>query len=121
MARWDRILCLEGGWQGRLRDRTSVLPMLELLERMEVLKFVHRDVGTEPEMEHYLDAWLRDSSVKDFYVLYLAFHGSPEGLDVGDPRQPFSLARLAATLEGGCADCIIHFGACSIMTQPPEV
>src|SRR3954471_276534 len=118
MARWDRVFCLEGEWQSRLRDRSSVLPMLELLERLRVLDFVHRDVGTPAELEHYLARWLQDTSVKDFYVLYLAFHGSPAGLDAGGDDL-FSLARLAAVLEGECADCVIHLGSCSVLSQPP--
>jgi alkylhydroperoxidase family enzyme len=116
---WNGVLCLEASY-GALDDRSSVLPMLELLERLRVLKFIHKDVGTDAEMEHYLRLWLEDDSVRDYYVLYLAAHGSPEGLQVSEQGTPFSLARLAAALEGGCEGCVIHVGSCSVMRQPRE-
>ena len=31
-----RIFCLEGAWEKRLDDRTSVIPTLEMLERLRL-------------------------------------------------------------------------------------
>ena len=48
-------MCLEGMWSSRLTDRSSVLPVLELLERHGAIDFIYRDAGTVGELEHYLD------------------------------------------------------------------
>ena len=49
-ARKPGIFCLEGSWGKRLDDRASVLPTLDMLGRLELATFVHRDVGTEEEL-----------------------------------------------------------------------
>ena len=56
-VRTPGIFCLEGAWATRLDDRTSVLPTLEMLERLRLATFIHRDVGTEEELYHYLGKW----------------------------------------------------------------
>ena len=44
------IFCLEGDWRG-VRDKTSVEPMLRLLETMGNYRvpYFHHDVGTQEE------------------------------------------------------------------------
>lgn len=51
------VFCLEGARGKRIDDNVSVVPMFEMLERLSLARYVHRDVGTEEELFHYLDKW----------------------------------------------------------------
>jgi hypothetical protein len=53
-----------------------------------------------------------------FPLLYLAFHGDPEVIYVGDKRRKdssVSLDELGEMLRGKCTKQIIHFGSCSTL------
>lgn len=112
---WSGILCLEGEWNHQqLKDESSVLPGLELLRRLEIIQYVHRDVATSTELRHYLDRWRRERL--KFRLLYLALHGSPDGVCIrhGDD-DVLPIDELGAWLSGRLDNCIIHFGACSVL------
>jgi hypothetical protein len=96
----------------RLDDRASVLPTLDMLERLEMATFVHRDVGTEEELYHYLDKWAQ-AGYRRYGVLYFAFHGVKGGIQVG--RGTVTLADLAEKLNGQATGRIVYFGCCSVM------
>ena len=57
------IFCLEGDWRG-VRDKTSVEPMLRLLETMGNYRvpYFHHDVGTQEEFRFYLSLLQNPSS-----------------------------------------------------------
>src|SRR5215210_628432 len=77
IGRYGKVFCLEGDWAGALSDTSSVRPMFELLRGLEIVQFVHKDVGTRAELAHYLARWTGgDASVADYHTLYLAFHGT---------------------------------------------
>lgn len=111
------IFCLEGDWEIDLRYRTSVDPVLQLLERSNDPKipYIRRDVGTVPEFEYYLNKWtLR--RYQAYPILYLGFHGNPGQLHIGDQRTPpLDLDWLEERLEGRCNKRIIHFGSCGTL------
>lgn len=67
------IFCLEGEWDPDLRRRKSVLPILELLERLDVARTIHRDVATRDELAFYLAKW-GQKRYRDCEVLHLACH-----------------------------------------------
>ena len=82
------IFCLEtDSWWG-VADRTTMEPMLKVLESAAVWKvpYIHRDVATREEFEHYLRQWRQKKLSTDYPVLYLGFHGAREKLSVGDGR-----------------------------------
>src|SRR4051794_22995333 len=111
---WSGVFCLEGSWEEDLTDRSSVLPVLELLERLGKIEYVHRDVGTRPELEHYLARWVNEDI--DYYVLYLAFHGSESGLWLSDQTDgAVTFDYLGGVLAGKLEGCVVHFGSCSAM------
>jgi len=61
----------------RTTSRTGpLLPILDVLERLDRVDYVHRDVGTRGELEHYIRRWITEKL--DYKLLYLAFHGSTE-------------------------------------------
>ncbi len=117
----DRVFCLEESvWSDAkgLSDQTSVLPTLELLERMSVLSaFLHRHALGATEFDNYLDWRRSDRRVRAYGTVYLAFHGTPEGLWVGDAA--VSLDVLAERL-GRLADGVVHLGSCSVLRQNEE-
>ncbi len=99
--------------------------MLQLLERLDTLRFVHRDVGTRAELIHYINLWLDgDRSVEDYFVLYLAFHGTKRRqrgrtstsvwISDADDGQ-VTLSELADVLGSNLVDVVIHFGSCWTM------
>src|SRR4051812_19392337 len=64
-----------------LSDQTSVLPTLELLQRMgKVPKFVHRHVVGETEFDNYLSWRESDRRVRTYGTVFFAFHGTRRGL-----------------------------------------
>ena len=110
------IFCLEGDWWG-VRDKTSVEPMLRLLETMGNYRvpYFHHDVGTREEFRFYLKKWT-GRQFDNYPILYLAFHGEPGGIAVGEGRNnTLTLDHLAERLEGVCKGRVIHFGSCSTL------
>ena len=112
------IFCIEGDWWGSLEDEksSSVTPLFDLVAQMhQRLKYIHRPVATRGELEHYLRVWGQARHAK-YPVLYLAFHGSPGVLHVGDRRRSesqISLDELAGLLAGKCKNRVVHCGSCS--------
>lgn len=104
------VFCLEGDWETRLDDRTSVLPMLDMLERLGYIRFIRRDVATREEFVHYLDRWI---DYDRYPLLYLGFHGYPDWLGIG--RDGVDLAWIEQAIAGGGAGRMIHIGGCSTL------
>jgi len=107
------IFCLEGDWWG-VRDRTTVEPVFRLLEAHGDYRvpYIHRDIGTREEFEHYLSKWTL-ARLKDFPILYLGFHGDRGLIRVGEGE--VQLEQLADLLQGKCSGRVIHFGSCSTL------
>jgi hypothetical protein len=111
------VFCLEGDWDNDLRRRTSVDPVLQLLERSHDpgIPYIRRDIGTIVEFEYYLRKWTQHRYAP-YPILYLGFHGDPGLLYVGDRRSgPVELDWLEDRLEGHCKNRVIHFGSCGTM------
>lgn len=104
------IFCLEGEWDSDLRKRTTVLPVLELLERLRAIKLIHRKVATTGEVEHYLNLW-GQARYDDYMVLYLATHGSKGWLSWSNGNHS-SLDDLAEILGDSANNCYVHLGSC---------
>jgi hypothetical protein len=54
----------------------------------------------------------------DYPILYLAFHGVPGAVDIGDRRRNDTLVRLddlSELLEGRCRGRFIHFASCDTL------
>ena len=108
------VFCLEGPWWG-VKDRTSVEPVLRLLETLSDYRvpYLHFDVGTREEFDFYLKKWVGASFRATHPILYLAFHGDSGEISVGEGRgASVTLDELAERLEGGCKGRVIHFGSC---------
>lgn len=111
------LFCLEGGWEKDLRGRTTVAPVLELLETSHYpsIRSIHRDVATLGELEHYLQRWTL-KRYDDYPILYLGFHGDPGILYMrAGQRDPVELDWIGERLAGACKGRIIHFGSCGTL------
>ena len=121
------VFCLEADqWLGQ-KDRSSVEPMLRMLEVVKGLKvpYDHRTVATIEELKYHLNRYLQ-RTYDTHPLLYFAFHGG--GAEKGEDGKVeessiylsegkwMGLSDLAGIMEDRCASRVIHFGACSVMS-----
>lgn len=113
------IFCLETDWWNDFNRSSTVKPVLKLLSQgvRSQVPFVHRDIGTREEFEHYCGKWRQGNGSK-YPILYLAFHGEPTCIHVGDGRRSnhkVSLDELAELLGSGLNGRIAFFSSCSTL------
>ncbi|MEV4711544.1 hypothetical protein [Micromonospora sp. NPDC049374] len=113
MAKPGGVFCVEGLWHDNLTDRGSVLPTLELLERLGVLRFIHRDTATPQELRYFLDRWL-SRKYAAYEVGFFALHGSPSEVHLSDSYS-VSLTEVASWMSGRCLGKRLYFGSCSAL------
>src|SRR4051794_3997421 len=101
------VFCLEGLWEDDLRRRSSVRPILELMEGNLKIPFIYRDCATREELEYYLKKWTL-KRYEQFPILYFAMHGTENGLFVN--RTHYTLEDLGEFLKDECKNAIIVFG-----------
>ena len=115
------VFCLEGEWGRSVHSRESVLPLLELLDRLNETQYFHRDVATSDELVYYLKKFSRLSATT-FPVLYLACHGYEEygelGIDLGGAT--LSLDEVGRLLEGKLSGRILYFASCLVGSASDE-
>lgn len=109
------VFCLEGPWSNLLTDDSSVRPLLEVLERRGAIRFAHRDAITKEEFERYILQWTQ-SQYRHLKVGYLAFHGKPGAIWVGN--KTVQLDELRETLRGRLSGRVLYFGSCATMRVP---
>ena len=51
------IYCLEGLWAHDLKNKSTVLPILELLEKGGISNFIHHTCATKEELGFFLEKW----------------------------------------------------------------
>jgi hypothetical protein len=107
------IFCLEGEWFGNMKRPTTVEPALQLLRTIHTIPYIHRNVATVGELDHYIKQWQLQKH-SDFPILYLGFHGDSGCLCVGDQRHPggrLGLDWFEARVSAA-ASRILYFGSC---------
>jgi len=92
------IYCVEGLWETDIKNKATVLPMLELLEKRGICKFIYHDCATRHELEFYLKKWKRKSISDKYPILYLTFHGDPRG-NYNQPKRIYTLEDLGEFLR----------------------
>jgi hypothetical protein len=108
------IYCLEGLWDSDFKDKSTVLPILELLERSRICEHIHHSCATQDELEFFLKKWKQKSINRKFPILYLAFHGAPNNLLITTSKR-YSLNQLGDILEGSCEGKVIFFASCETL------
>ncbi len=109
------VFCLEGEWEDEIETKRSVLPILEVLEGQDLIRFAHRNAHTREELEHHIRKWGEKGN--DFDFVYLAFHGSRQGLWLSEGQEPVSLEDLASLIGDVGRGAVIHFGTCSVVRR----
>lgn len=104
------IFCLESLWNTEVESKLTVLPLLELVSRINGIKYVHLSSNTLSEFEFNLKFLHRRPT---YQILYLAFHGSSGHISFDD--HDLSIEDLASILHGRFKNLTIHFGSCSTM------
>ena len=114
-AKKKGIYCIEGLWDhNNIQDKSTILPILDLLEKRGNCNYILHDCATVSELEFFLDKWKSKTISDKFPILYLAFHGS-EGCIHLTHKVKYSLDQLAEFLEGKCEGKVIYFGSCSTL------
>jgi len=106
------IFCLEGLWDNDLKRKSTVQPILNMLEVNSGVPYIHQDVATVEELEFYLSRW-KQTRYRNFPILYLAFHGEIEALLIG--KYEYTLDRLSSLLNESCRNSIIMLASCSTL------
>ena len=113
------IFCLETDqWYGQ-KNRSSVEPMLQVVERHQDVSYQHRDVATSGEFEFFLSKYL-NPGYQNYPILYLGFHGwkgddeSDSYVTLGDGTN-VTLKELENLIAGKCRGRFVYFGACGVM------
>jgi hypothetical protein len=104
---------MEGGWSTRLTAKESVRPLLEYLEAVGEIRFLHERARTPDTAVHLLRTWTQRQY--DHYPLgYFGFHGIPGVLLFGRGRR-LTMDELAKVLDGACAGRTLYFGSCAFL------
>jgi hypothetical protein len=111
-----KIFCLETEWNfsetKRMRDKSSILPLLQFLEESMDIEFIFRKVASREDLKYYLYQ-LKYKTYKDFQIVYLAFHGNSKSIEMpSEPNNPLTLDELSEISNNQFEDKIIHFGSC---------
>jgi hypothetical protein len=109
------IYCIEGLWDhGNIQDQSTVLPILDLLEKRGYCNYIYHDCATKSELEYFLEKWKKKTINEKYPILYLAFHGDPSYIFLTH-EDKYSLTQLAEFLGDKATGKIIYFGSCSTL------
>jgi len=110
------IFAFEGDWDvDDLSVKSSIRPVLQLLYDVCGVPFIHRRIGTEEELDYYIDKWL-DENHSNYLIGYFAFHGwkgaiCPGGGDI-------DLEQLAGLIGRRAQGRMLHFSTCKTLAVP---
>jgi len=118
-----KIFCLETEWDftaKKMRDKSSVQPMLTFLEQSAGVEFVFRNVASFRDLSYYIEQ-LQKKLYKDFQIIYLAFHGHSQLIGIPSESVPLYLSDLAKIANGVFQDKIIHLGSCRTLNTSDRI
>src|SRR5580698_9745387 len=92
------IYCLEGLWSSSVKDRSTIQPILELMEKRDICTNIHHSCATKEELIYFLDRWKASSIKEKFPILYFGFHGKKECICLAG-KEIFTLKELGGILE----------------------
>jgi hypothetical protein len=110
-----RIFCVEGGWSPRLTARESVRPLLEYMEKIGQIRFIHERANSVDNALDLFRKWPQ-AQYRQYSLGYFGFHGSPGQLHIG--RRRLGLDALADELDGAARGKTLYFGSCSVLDLP---
>lgn len=105
-----RIMCLESLWYGRKSQQVTVQPILGMLHALEGINFSYCPCNTEAEMQFYLSG----GGAGQPGILYLAFHGNPGSLTLGDTTW-LTMQDMAEKMNHHYSGWHVHFASCATL------
>ena len=108
------IYCLEGLWDQNLNNKSTVLPILELLHKGSIFNYIYQNCATKEELEFFLKKWKQKSIITKYPILYLAFHGKKGQIYITH-KNTYSLNDLALILEDSAKGKVIFFASCETL------
>lgn len=115
----SNIFCLEGDWDNNLKNKSSILPALELLEINNGIQSIYRTCSTYEEFKNRLNILFSDERIyKSYDIIYLAFHGKTNKIFIGESE--ITLDVIANDFKGKFKNKIIHFGSCKTLSIDEE-
>ena len=103
------IYCLENLWTKSVKDKLSVQPILDLLDKADVCEHVYHNCATREEVDFMLERWKVKSIQDKFPILYFAFHGVKNGICLNTKNNIYTLDDLADKLEDSCVGKVLFF------------
>ena len=82
-----KILCLEGLWDNNLEQRLSVKPLLEIISKLNGIRFTHCPCNTKSEFQFHLYNFTSSKIASKYKILVLAFHGYSGRIVLSDQEQ----------------------------------
>ncbi|MEU2614528.1 hypothetical protein ABZ570_23535 [Micromonospora sp. NPDC007271] len=113
MPKLKGVFCVEGEWDRDLTKRRSVLPTLNMLERLGSLKYIHKTAVTPEQLKYFLDEWSLQKYAS-YEVGFFALHGSPNRMWLSNSRST-SLDEVAGWMSGRWHGKRIYIGGCSVL------
>ena len=113
MPKLKGVFCVEGEWDHDLTKRQSVLPTLDMLERLGSLRHIHCSAVTQEQLKYQLEKWSTARYVA-YEVGFFALHGSPRHVWLSKSHST-SLEEVAGWMSGRWQGKRIYIGACSVM------
>lgn len=108
------IYCLEGLWSSSVQDKSSVQPVLQLIENLDICKNVYHSCATRDELYFFLNKYKVKATQSKYPILYFAFHGSKEHILLAG-KQSVSLDELGELLEDSCKGKVFFFASCETL------
>ena len=109
-----KILCLEGLWDNNLEQRLSVKPILEIVSKLNGIKFTHCPCNTKSEFLFHLYQFTASKIISKYSILYLAFHGHSGRIVLSDQEQ-LNMEDLADLLGQRFRGWSVLLSCCSIL------
>lgn len=107
------IFCLEGMWERSMKIKTSVHPILELIQKKVGCDHIYHSCLTESEFLFCLKQWKKKSIQDRYPILYLGFHGQKECLEL--ENKTITLNDLAIELQDSCKGKVFFFASCETL------
>ena len=109
------IACLESLWNSDIENRLSVVPILELVSKVNGISYTYLTCNTREELAYNL---VKLGERHGYRMLYLSLHGKPGELILDGGRT--DLESLAQMMGTRFARWAVHFGSCSTINVPTE-
>lgn len=109
------IYCLENMWTSSVKDKVSVMPILELMEKSNVCDHLYHKCATREELFFMLNKWKTKAVQTKYPILYFAFHGERGAIQLTKKNHTVTLDDLGDLLQDSCNSKVFFFASCETL------